>query len=362
MTTHRFERSPAGRDTATQRGGPTLLFLGDCCPTPGARVELAADAPFVINLECCLAGERPAPDKIVLVLDDLDLEGCFGALPVAVNLANNHSADGGEDGFGRLVEALLSCGVAFFGAGLASERWCNPASVTIAGRAVRLFGYCARKTAPASGSSVGPAPLDLDLVRSDLRQTEGDGAYKVVCVHWGIEEAFVPRWQDYEMARAIARAGADAVVGSHPHCVQPVVDLDGSVVAFSLGNTCFGDLDLAADYDEDRVPRRRFRKRQMPWNRQSIALEINPATGNRTVWPMIQRGATTRRGRGRYHRLADIDPFGGRALYDRMAEADRVGRARRGMVARFLARPHLPKPSTLLSALGLRRGRGAGGA
>jgi hypothetical protein len=353
---------PAGPAKA-EGGGferPTLLFLGDCYPEAGRRVELPIDAPFVITLDAALGGARPARDKIVLLLDELDLAACFGSLPAAVNLASNHSTDGGEEGFARMTGVLRSDGVRFFGAGLPSDRWNNPARITVGGRKVDLFGYCAEEADPVYGPGVGPAPLELDIVRSDLARDDLGSSVKVVCVHWGFEEAVVPRWEDYEKAVAIVEAGADAVVGSHSHCVQPVIEVAGSVVAFGLGNACFGDLDVPSRYAEDGEPRGRFVKRQLAWNRQSVALEIDLATRAHTVWPMAQRGDVTRSGRGVHHRTVDLDPFRDRALYDRLAARDELRRARRAMLGRFLARPRVPRPSTLLTALGLRRGRGTG--
>ena len=61
----------------------------------------------------------------------------------------------------------------------------------------------------------------------------------VVTVHWGRERMTCPDGDQLAMARAFAAAGADVIVGHHPHVLQGVTDLDGTLVAYSVGNFVF---------------------------------------------------------------------------------------------------------------------------
>jgi poly-gamma-glutamate synthesis protein (capsule biosynthesis protein) len=72
-----------------------------------------------------------------------------------------------------------------------------------------------------------------------VREARATADVVVVMIHWGIELSTAPNRTQVRVARAVVGAGASVVLGSHPHVLQPVVRMDGAIVAYSLGNFLF---------------------------------------------------------------------------------------------------------------------------
>ena len=73
-----------------------------------------------------------------------------------------------------------------------------------------------------------------------IREARDACDYLVVYVHWGVEREETPKDYQRAMGRAYIDAGADLVVGSHPHVLQPVEEYNGKTIVYSLGNFVFG--------------------------------------------------------------------------------------------------------------------------
>ena len=85
----------------------------------------------------------------------------------------------------------------------------------------------------------GVAWLDPDLALADIRFARRLADLVIVSVHWGVEYARSPAKEQVDWARQMIDAGADLVVGSHPHVVQPLEEYRGHWIAYSLGNFVF---------------------------------------------------------------------------------------------------------------------------
>ena len=91
----------------------------------------------------------------------------------------------------------------------------------------------------------GPlVPADLDRVAQEVRDATRDHDAVVVLPHWGTQYTHVPEPVQREVSRRLVAAGADLVVGGHPHWVQGVDAVAGVPVLHSLGNFVF-DMDFA---------------------------------------------------------------------------------------------------------------------
>ena len=174
----------------------------------------------------------------------------------ALGLANNHLGDFGPRALVETVDRLRGAGLATFGAGATPERAWRPAVVTRNGVRFGFLGFNAIGETPevASGRpgavsiSMPPrtGPLDrreLDRFLSAVRRLDRAVDVVVVLPHWGTQYTNRPEPIQHTVARVLVAAGADVVVGGHPHWVQGAELVDGRLVVHSLGNFVF-DMDF----------------------------------------------------------------------------------------------------------------------
>ncbi len=164
-----------------------------------------------------------------------------GGVSVA-NLANNHANDYGPDALTDTIDLLEAAGVTTIGAGRdADEAYQYRLLSTGNGVRVAFVGasmivpamFAAGATTPGIASAHSPARARvLDTVRA----AAADADAVVVAVHWGIERDTCPSNDQRLLARQLLDAGADAVIGHHPHVLQPVELVGSKLVAYSLGN------------------------------------------------------------------------------------------------------------------------------
>lgn len=184
------------------------------------------------------------------------LDGLAAAGFDAVSLADNHTGDFGERALLRTLDLLADGPVRSFGAGrdraeagtaYVAER--NGVRFAVLG--FNAIGETPRATARRPGAlSVRMPPRTGPLVESDLahverlvRRLDQEADVVIVLPHWGTQYTHVAEPIQHRVARRLATAGADLVVGGHPHWVQGVEWVDGALVAHSLGNFVF-DMDF----------------------------------------------------------------------------------------------------------------------
>lgn len=158
------------------------------------------------------------------------------------NLANNHAMDYGGDALADTVDLLEGAGVATIGAGRdIDEAYRYRILTTDGGVSVAFVGasLIVPSNFAAGSSTPGVAsahPPDLARVLDTVRAAVAAADAVVAIVHWGIERDPCPDDAQRLLARQLLDAGADAVIGHHPHVLQPVVFTGEKLVAFSLGN------------------------------------------------------------------------------------------------------------------------------
>lgn len=160
-----------------------------------------------------------------------------------VNIANNHIFDYGEVGLYDTIAYLDSAGIGHVGAGKNKFEARKPFVAAISGKSIAFLGYYEGGEAPsATPRRPGVAKRKIELIRSDIRALKQSHSadFIVVNLHWGIEKADRPeRWQ-IKFARQVIDAGADAVIGHHPHVLQGIEKYKSGVIVYSLGNLIFG--------------------------------------------------------------------------------------------------------------------------
>lgn len=171
------------------------------------------------------------------------LDVITGAGIEVVNIANNHIHDFGKDGLFDTLDFLDSAGIARVGAGRTHAEAHQAVIKTVSGRRVAFLGYYNGGEAPAAkGKSFGVADRVLKLIQRDIKllKKNSEADYIVVNFHWGIEKARKPDATQRAFAHRVIEAGADAIIGHHPHVLQGIELYKGKVIAYSLGNLIFG--------------------------------------------------------------------------------------------------------------------------
>lgn len=216
---------------------------------PFALVQswLLNDDLSAVNFECTLTNAVPTADKQWKFKGPARYASIFPAGSVeAVGLANNHSHDYLQAGFDDTA--------ANFGRARVPVFYQNRPYVThLQGVETVLIGDCT--VVGENTTQIGRAP---ERVLGEIRHCKKPGNIVIVVMHWGSELDAVPRRWQQALGRKFIDAGADAVVGHHPHVVQGIERYRGRYIAYSLGNFAFGGNSLAR-HPETFLLRLRFR-------------------------------------------------------------------------------------------------------
>lgn len=248
----------AGTARSDDGGTVTLAFVGDVmlAETPGRVIRAGRDplAPFadrlaaadvrIGNLECVVSDtgradpEKPYsfrahPRTIKILRRHFD----------AVALANNHSGDYGPAAFADMLGRLEHAGIAYFGGGRTLAAAHRPWIVEKRGIRIALLGYNEffPRWFEADFDRPGVAWSEDEQVKLDIERARRDAGADIVIpvMHWGWEGETRASDRQRQLARLMIDAGADAVIGGHPHVVQDIEIYKGRPVIYSLGNFVF---------------------------------------------------------------------------------------------------------------------------
>ena len=162
-----------------------------------------------------------------------------------ITVATNHAKDCGQNSCGDqaffdTLDILRSNGIEPVGGGRDLSEARRPAMLEVRGVTFAFLGadqiasyYHAAEGVP------GVAPLTEPFLREDVAAAAVQADVVVVLPQWGVEYTNNPTTSQRSLAAAAAEAGADLVIGNHPHWVQAVELIDGTYVAYALGNFVF---------------------------------------------------------------------------------------------------------------------------
>ena len=192
----------------------------------------AADDLTIVNMEGTLTTGGSREDKTFAFRGDPAYVNILTKGSVeAVTLANNHSRDYGEVSFTDTKRYLEEAGIIWF-------ENLNTAVTEVKGVKVGLIGLYALN---------GTAESNLPKAMEQVKQKGAE--LVVVQVHWGIESSTVPEQSQIDLAHAAIDAGADLVIGHHPHVMQGLEEYRGRMIVYSMGNFCFGGNQNPRDKD-----------------------------------------------------------------------------------------------------------------
>ncbi|MCG2739593.1 MAG: CapA family protein [Syntrophaceae bacterium] len=186
-----------------------------------ADVLRAADLTF-INLENPLVENCPLTNEgMIFCGDPRNVRGLVDAGIDVVGLANNHTLNYGQAGLGETVSILKKNGL---------RPVCSGEFATQDIRGLR-FAFLAYNDVPAK--------VDAERMGERIREAKETAAVVIVYFHWGSEYTAYPNQRQEALAHLVVEAGADLVVGSHPHWIQAVEIYQGVPILYSLGNFVF---------------------------------------------------------------------------------------------------------------------------
>ncbi len=161
-----------------------------------------------------------------------------------VSLANNHTLDYGEEALSDTFDTLDNAGIDYMGAGRDINEARALKKYEINGKNIGLL--CASRVIPVAEWAAGASKMGVNTTYdptnliADIKSAKENCDLIIVYVHWGIEKAQHPEDYQRTMAKQYIDAGADVVIGSHPHVLQGIEYYNGKPIVYSLGNYIFG--------------------------------------------------------------------------------------------------------------------------
>lgn len=160
-----------------------------------------------------------------------------------VSLANNHTYNFGEDGLIQTMKHLVAKDIAYCGAGMNYDDAHTPKVITVRGVRVGFLCYNDTDVVPdstfASDTHAGTAELISEDISHDVSALHPYVDLLIVSMHSGSEYSPGANTRQIEYAHTAVDAGADIVLGHHPHVLQPVEHYNNGVIFYSLGNFIF---------------------------------------------------------------------------------------------------------------------------
>jgi poly-gamma-glutamate synthesis protein (capsule biosynthesis protein) len=200
----------------------------------------------VANLECVVTDKYPVPTDpftFTFVTKAKAVDGLKYAGFDMLTVANNHANGTGHTSFMDMLSNLRGNGIAACGGGNNLDEACAPSIVTAKGLRVAMHGYLMVPPGPqgpyATSTSWGLAPVDLKRLPRDIAAARAKADIVIPYFHWGIEYTKDPIKLQQNAARAAIDAGADMVLGVHPHWVQAIEEYKGKLIIYALGNFIF---------------------------------------------------------------------------------------------------------------------------
>lgn len=206
-----------------------------------------ADIAFA-NLENPVGRGTPMPfSGLVFRAEPEWLQGLKEAGFDVLSIANNHQSDNGREGIGQTIAYLRDAGFAFAGAGSTEQEARTPAMLEAGGQTVAFLAYgdsrFRQQVHFALPDAPGIALADPAVMKEDVERARREGAnVVVVSLHAGEEYRNTPDRMQRALLEAAADAGADVVLGHHPHVIQPLELREESWIIGSLGNLVFDQM------------------------------------------------------------------------------------------------------------------------
>src|SRR3989338_5620161 len=225
----------------------TVIATGDIIPARTVNFEIlrhkdfnwpylksnqltqAADITFA-NLESPEIKSCPVTNEGMIFCGDYrNIEGLKFAGIDVISLANNHAGNYGEEGVKETIDHLKNAGIETTGTALS-----NLVIKDIRGIRFAFLGFN-----DISKNQPGISDVDEEKIKNDIREAEKQAKIVIVSFHWGVEYRDQPDERQKYLGHLAVDAGADLVIGNHPHWIQPVEIYKDKLIIYAHGNFVF---------------------------------------------------------------------------------------------------------------------------
>lgn len=226
----------------------TMVVTGDIIPVRMANVKILekndftypyqktldfvknADITFA-NLETPLMKDcKPTREGMVFCGDARHVRGLQYAGIDIVNLANNHTGNHNATGIEETTKLLTEAGIRYTGLG-------QPTIVDVKGKKIAFVGF-----SEIGGTCCGARAATEENIRADVAAAKKQADIVVAQFHWGVEYREDPDENQKHLGHLAVDAGADLVIGNHPHWVQGVEYYKGRLITYAHGNYVFDQM------------------------------------------------------------------------------------------------------------------------
>ena len=236
-----------------------MLFVGDIMlsRSVGSRMEAVGDYKYSFlevgdvlrsadltfgNLEGPISDRGHNQGSIYSFrADPRVIEGLVFAGMDVLSLANNHIWDWGRDALLDTISILEGVNVVPVGVGANYEQANEPALFNVGDAKIAVLAYTnlLPESLEADTETPGLSDFDLGKVEMIVNDLSEEGYLVVVSIHWGDEYEMLSNDSQKNIGRSLIDAGADLIVGHHPHVVQELEQYGNGWIAYSLGNFIF---------------------------------------------------------------------------------------------------------------------------
>lgn len=238
-----FDSNYAVMSKLLQNGGDIAAAIA-----PDLIEEMRSADIMVLNNEFPYSDRgEPTPEKQFTFRARPQTVSYLGDLGVdLVSLANNHAYDYGETAFLDTMDTLTQAGVTYVGAGRNLSEARRPVYYIINNMKIAFVAATQIErldnpdTKGATDSSAGVFRCwNGDNLLETVREARQNSDFVIVFLHWGTENQETIDWAQEKQAPEVVEAGADLIIGAHPHCLQQISMVNGVPVVYSLGNFWF---------------------------------------------------------------------------------------------------------------------------
>ena len=226
---------------------------------------------------------EPLPTKMWTFCGDPDNVSYLKDLGVdIVGLANNHTFDFGEVSFLDTLETLEKAEIPYVGAGRNLEQAEAPVYLEVDGFKIAYVAASRAEYTIYTPEATDTEPgilwcYDYTRFLESIKTAAENADYVIALPHWGVEHSTVLEDEQIYGAHALIDAGADAVIGAHPHILQGIEYYEGKPILYSLGNFWFDGYDIDTLVAELHIKGKRGDKDE-PLKDAEIELKLYPGT------------------------------------------------------------------------------------
>lgn len=238
-----FDPNYAVMNRVIQNGGDITTGL-----SPELLSEMKGVDIMVLNNEFPYSDRgTPTPEKQFTFRAKPSSVSYLEAMGVdLVSLANNHAYDYGEEAFLDTMDTLREAGITYMGAGRNLQEARRPVYYIINNLKIAFVAatQIERLDNPDTKGATDTTPgvfrcWNGENLLETVREAKQNSDFVIVFLHWGTENTEEIDWAQEKQAPEVVAAGADLVIGAHPHCLQQISLVNGVPVVYSLGNFWF---------------------------------------------------------------------------------------------------------------------------